>query len=120
MIVRFTLMALVALTLTGCAGLQAMHANQDCNYGRDPTWRQVEAPAEAERYRALARQHPSSESEPVSPREVWFERADGSVKYCLIDARPLSCDTQSGAWWDFEQTEEGPRTDGANVGICLL
>ncbi|PZO48631.1 MAG: hypothetical protein DCF16_15955 [Alphaproteobacteria bacterium] len=119
MIARFAFAALVAMMLSGCAGLRAMHANQDCNYGRDPSWRRVEAPADAERYRQLARAHPSEEREPVLPREVWFERADGSVKYCVIDARPLLCDTQSGTWWDFDQTEEGPRTSGANYGICL-
>lgn len=119
--------------LGGCALVQSVRdetVSGFCGARNDdrPRWARIDAPANADLYRALAR----SEEQPAHRRagdEYWFALPTGELKYCLTALRRAStiperngdgCDDRIAVWWVFRQTEAGPATDGAEERICLL
>lgn len=126
------LLCLIAIAAVGalasCASMQNEIISGFC--GADPRdqqrWARIEAPADAETYRTLAR----SDVGMSQPRgeEYWFALTSGEIKYCLSPLQRAStvperngsnCDDRVGWWWIFEQTSSGPVTRGAEERICL-
>ncbi len=116
---RFVVLTFAALLLSGCASLGNLHAAHHCGHGGDSAWSIAEAPANADAYRAIARATPDPDAARASGREYWFTRGD-VTKFCLIDARPATCETLRGVWWEFTQTDGGLSAGPASYGVCVL
>lgn len=115
---RVALLALAALTISGCASLGQLHAGYNCGNGVQSGWALIDPPANADAYRAIARATPDPGAANARGREYWFMR-DGVTKYCVVDGRPVSCETPSGVWWEFTPTDEGLRGSVGDYGVCL-
>lgn len=116
------------LVITGCAVVSGVRADVLAGYcGVEPheTWARIEAPAQADAYRAIALREAGRR-----PRgdEYWFGDADGGVRYCITplqrgssvpERNGSNCDDRIGVWWDFRQTDAGPHTNGMIERICL-
>ena len=88
------------------------------------TWSRIEAPADAQRYRDIARaDRDTVELAGDDPREFWFAGTGGEIKYCLTNLQRGGhrdwCDAQSAAWWVFRETETGLATESDGFGICV-
>lgn len=114
--------------LASCASMRDEVISGFC--GADPRdqerWARIEAPADAETYRTLAR----SDVGMSQPRgeEYWFALTSGEIKYCLSPLQRAStvperngstCDDRVGWWWIFRQMPSGPETRGVEERVCL-
>lgn len=129
--VRKLFLAAIAAALAtfgGCATMRDEVISGFCGADpRDPSrWDRIEAPADADIYRTLARTDAGLSR--ARGDEYWFASESGEVKYCVTPLRRAStiperngsnCDDRIGWWWIFHQTPSGPQTRGVEERICL-
>jgi hypothetical protein len=89
------------------------------------TWRRIEAPANADAFRAVAAADTStSRATPEGSREYWFAAQSGEMKLCRTNLQRAAgrrdwCRPQLAVWWVFKETAGQIETLQVQEPICL-
>jgi hypothetical protein len=89
------------------------------------TWRRIEAPANADAFRAVAATDAStSQATPEGAREYWFAADSGETKLCRTNLQRAAgrwhwCRPQLAIWWVFRETAGRIETLTSQEPICV-